>query len=171
MKRILILASTTGYQTRVFEETARRIGYEPVMATDRCRHLDDPWGFDSPLAEVDDVRARGRRIQIRRRLSALGATATAVVVMMGGASMAMGGGGGGDATIVTEASPGRRTAETSVADADTTVTTAATDAESSTSGPAADDSGTGGCGCDTSRSAGAWWLVGVIGLARRRRRR
>jgi len=88
-------------------------------------HLDDPWGFDSPLAEVDDVRARGRRIQIRRRLSALGATATAVVVMMGGASMAMGGGGGGDATIVTEASPGRRTAETSVADADTTVTTVA----------------------------------------------
>jgi len=49
MKRILILASTTGYQTRVFEETARRIGYEPVMATDRCRHLDDPWG-DHALA-------------------------------------------------------------------------------------------------------------------------
>jgi biotin carboxylase len=44
MKRILILAATTGYQTRVFEEAARSLGLEPVMATDRCRHLDDPWG-------------------------------------------------------------------------------------------------------------------------------
>jgi hypothetical protein len=43
-KRILILAATTGYQTRVFEETARAMGLDVVMATDRCRHMDDPWG-------------------------------------------------------------------------------------------------------------------------------
>jgi biotin carboxylase len=43
-KRVLVLAATTGYQTRVFEEAARRIGFEPVMATDRCLHLPDPWG-------------------------------------------------------------------------------------------------------------------------------
>jgi biotin carboxylase len=42
--RVLIVAATTGYQTRLFEDAARRIGLEPVMATDRCRHLDDPWG-------------------------------------------------------------------------------------------------------------------------------
>ena len=43
-KRILILAATTGYQTRVFQEAAVRLGYEPVMGTDRCRHMNDPWG-------------------------------------------------------------------------------------------------------------------------------
>ena len=47
MKRILILAATTGYQTRVFEEAARRLGLEVTLATDRCKTLDDPWGDDA----------------------------------------------------------------------------------------------------------------------------
>jgi biotin carboxylase len=38
------VAATTGYQTRIFEETARSIGFEVVMATDRCLHMEDPWG-------------------------------------------------------------------------------------------------------------------------------
>ena len=42
-RTIVIVAATTGYQTRIFEETAKRIGFKVVMATDRCRHLDDPW--------------------------------------------------------------------------------------------------------------------------------
>lgn len=42
-KRILILATTTGYQTRAFAEAARRAGAEPVLATDQCHRLDDPW--------------------------------------------------------------------------------------------------------------------------------
>jgi len=42
-RKILIVAATTGYQTRIFEETAKQIGFEVVMATDRCRHLEDPW--------------------------------------------------------------------------------------------------------------------------------
>jgi len=87
------------------------------------------------------------------------------IVGFGGAAETSSSGGSGT-TAPADTSTGNTTDN-----ADTTVTTAATDAESSTSGPAADDSGTGGCGCDTSRSAGAWWLVGVIGLARRRRRR
>ncbi|MBN9660735.1 MAG: ATP-grasp domain-containing protein [Acidobacteria bacterium] len=42
--RILIVASKLGYQTRIFAEAASRIGLEPVLATDRCGSLDDPWG-------------------------------------------------------------------------------------------------------------------------------
>jgi biotin carboxylase len=42
-KRILLLATTTGYQTRVFAEAARRLGLEPVLATDQCHQLEDPW--------------------------------------------------------------------------------------------------------------------------------
>ena len=59
-KRVLILAATTGYQTRVFEEAARRIGFEPVMATDRCLHLPDPWGDGAFAVRFQETRS-GRR--------------------------------------------------------------------------------------------------------------
>jgi len=41
--RILVLATTTGYQTRSFGEAAERLGVELVFATDRCHQLEDPW--------------------------------------------------------------------------------------------------------------------------------
>lgn len=44
MRRVLLLATTTGYQTRMFGDAAARVGVELVYATDRCNHLDDPWG-------------------------------------------------------------------------------------------------------------------------------
>ena len=43
MKRVLILATTTGYQTRMFAEAAGRQGIDLIYATDRCDQLDDPW--------------------------------------------------------------------------------------------------------------------------------
>jgi len=43
VKRILLLATTTGYQTRTFGEAASRLGVALQFATDRCDHLDDPW--------------------------------------------------------------------------------------------------------------------------------
>ena len=43
MKRVLLLATTTGYQTRMFADAASALGVEIVYATDRCDHLDDPW--------------------------------------------------------------------------------------------------------------------------------
>ena len=41
--RLLLLATTTGYQTRAFGDAAERLGVDLVFATDRCRNLDDPW--------------------------------------------------------------------------------------------------------------------------------
>ena len=41
--RILVLATTTGYQTRAFGEAAERLGVDLVFATDRCHLIDDPW--------------------------------------------------------------------------------------------------------------------------------
>src|SRR5918995_2114078 len=49
MKRILFLATTTGYQTRMFGEAAARLGVQLVFGTDRCDQLDDPWA-DSAIA-------------------------------------------------------------------------------------------------------------------------
>jgi len=48
-KRILILASKLGYQTRAFAEAAENLGVEVVFGTDRCHRLEDPWG-DQALA-------------------------------------------------------------------------------------------------------------------------
>jgi biotin carboxylase len=66
VKRILLVASTTGYQVRVFADAARMAGVDLTLATDRCHMLDDPWGddavavrFDDPLAALEDLRARG----------------------------------------------------------------------------------------------------------------
>jgi hypothetical protein len=47
--RVLLLATTTGYQTRAFGEAAERLGVDLVFATDRCDMIDDPWG-DHALA-------------------------------------------------------------------------------------------------------------------------
>ena len=43
MSRILLLATTTGYQTRAFGDAAARLGAELVFATDRCHLIEDPW--------------------------------------------------------------------------------------------------------------------------------
>ena len=43
MKRVLLLATTTGYQIRSFGVAADRLGVRLVFASDRCDRLDDPW--------------------------------------------------------------------------------------------------------------------------------
>lgn len=54
-KRLLLFTAKLGYQTRSFEEAARKLGAQLVYVTDRCHHLEDPWGdqaiavhFESP---------------------------------------------------------------------------------------------------------------------------
>jgi biotin carboxylase len=63
-KKLLLIGATTGYQTRVFADAAERLGFELVLATDRCHVLDDPWGdhaialrFDDPQAAADVLAA------------------------------------------------------------------------------------------------------------------
>jgi biotin carboxylase len=41
--RILLLAATTGYQTRSFAAAAANAGVSVMLATDRCHVLEDPW--------------------------------------------------------------------------------------------------------------------------------
>ena len=56
MKKILLVASTTGYQIREFYEAARALGIELVLATDRCHILDNPWGDDAASVRFEDPR-------------------------------------------------------------------------------------------------------------------
>jgi len=66
-KKLLLIGATTGYQTRVFAEAAERLGFELVLATDRCHLLDDPWGdhaialrFEDPQAAAEVLAAEAR---------------------------------------------------------------------------------------------------------------
>lgn len=58
MKRVLLLATTTGYQIRSFGEAAARQGIRLVFASDRCDRLEDPW-WDAaiPVRFHDERRA------------------------------------------------------------------------------------------------------------------
>ena len=58
MKRVLLLATTTGYQIRSFGDAARAVGATIVLATDRCDQLEDPWADQAvPVRFSDDPAA------------------------------------------------------------------------------------------------------------------
>ena len=67
MPRVLLVAATTGYQTRVFAEAARHLGFDLMLATDRCHVLEDPWGDRAIPVRFDDPRASGAGPGHRRR--------------------------------------------------------------------------------------------------------
>jgi biotin carboxylase len=52
-RRLLLFASTTGYQIRVFAEAAQRLGVELTLATDRCHVMEDPWGDHAVAVRFD----------------------------------------------------------------------------------------------------------------------
>jgi biotin carboxylase len=65
-KRVLIVAATTGYQTRMFADAAARLGMDVALATDRCHVLEDPWGdraipvrFDDPVSSAEAIAQAG----------------------------------------------------------------------------------------------------------------
>jgi ATP-grasp domain/L-amino acid ligase C-terminal domain 2 len=43
-RRLLLFTNKLGYQTRSFEEAARKHNTEIIYVTDRCHQLEDPWG-------------------------------------------------------------------------------------------------------------------------------
>jgi D-alanine-D-alanine ligase-like ATP-grasp enzyme len=62
--RVLLFATTTGYQVRAFDEAASVLGVELQLATDRCDQLDDPWRdramavrFHEPALAVESIKA------------------------------------------------------------------------------------------------------------------
>jgi formate-dependent phosphoribosylglycinamide formyltransferase (GAR transformylase) len=60
--RILLIAATTGYQTRVFAGAAGRLGFELTLATDRCHVLDDPWGDQAIPLRFEDPKVAAESI-------------------------------------------------------------------------------------------------------------
>ncbi|MCL4524452.1 MAG: ATP-grasp domain-containing protein [Acidobacteria bacterium] len=62
MKRLLILASKLGYQTRSFAEAANRLGAEVVFGTDRCGKLDDPWADGAVPLHFENPQQAAQRV-------------------------------------------------------------------------------------------------------------
>jgi carbamoylphosphate synthase large subunit len=60
MPKILLVAATTGYQTRSFTAAAKRLGIEVTLATDRCHILEDPWGDHAVPIRFEEPEAAAR---------------------------------------------------------------------------------------------------------------
>ncbi|MBS1820212.1 MAG: ATP-grasp domain-containing protein [Acidobacteria bacterium] len=96
MRRVLLIATTTGYQTRAFDEAAQRLGVDLTFATDRCAVLDDPWRdraipvrFHAPAAAVSRLSSIHRRapfhgvVAVGDRPAALAARVSAALGLPG----------------------------------------------------------------------------------------
>ncbi len=71
--RLLLLCTTTGYQTQAFVEAAEKLGLEVVFATDRCHVLEDPWQDGALPLRFEDPEAGAQRIAEYARTHAIAA--------------------------------------------------------------------------------------------------
>ena len=78
MKRVLIVATTTGYQIRSFGEAAGKIGVRLVFASDRCDQLDDPW-WDQAIP----IRFQDEPASLRVIVEAFGSTPPDGIIAVG----------------------------------------------------------------------------------------
>jgi biotin carboxylase len=61
-KRLLLLCTTTGYQTRAFVDSAEKLGVSIVFGTDRCHVLDDPWRDGAIPLRFEDAEASAAKL-------------------------------------------------------------------------------------------------------------
>jgi hypothetical protein len=70
-KTLLLIGATTGYQTRVFAEAAGRLGFDLVLATDRCHVLDDPWGDRAIALRFEEPEGAARVIAAETKVDGI----------------------------------------------------------------------------------------------------
>jgi biotin carboxylase len=54
-RRVLLCATTTGYQIRMFDQAAQKLGIDLRLASDRCQVLDDPWSDHAIPVQYHDL--------------------------------------------------------------------------------------------------------------------
>ena len=70
-RRLLLLTTTTGYQTRAFAQAAEKLGLDVDFGTDRCHVLDDPWQDGALALKFENAdEAAGKIIEHARRHAA-----------------------------------------------------------------------------------------------------
>ena len=78
MKRVLIIATTTGYQIRSFGKAAETLGVRLVFASDRCDQLEDPW-WDQAIP----IRFHDEEASLRCIVDAMGSAPPDGVIAVG----------------------------------------------------------------------------------------
>jgi ATP-grasp domain/L-amino acid ligase C-terminal domain 2/ATP-grasp N-terminal domain len=70
-KRLLLFATKLGYQTRMFDAAAEKLGVDLAFVTDRCNRLNDPWNdhaigvhFEHPEAAAHSVLQAQRELPV-----------------------------------------------------------------------------------------------------------
>jgi ATP-grasp domain/L-amino acid ligase C-terminal domain 2/ATP-grasp N-terminal domain len=70
-KRLLLFATKLGYQTRMFNAAAQKLGVDLAFITDRCNRLDDPWNdhaigvhFENPEVAAHSVLQAQRELPV-----------------------------------------------------------------------------------------------------------
>jgi biotin carboxylase len=66
-RRLMILCTTTGYQTRAFVEAAAQMGLDVAFGSDRCHVLEDPWRDGAIPLRFEDPEGAAVQIQERAR--------------------------------------------------------------------------------------------------------
>jgi hypothetical protein len=61
-RRLLILTTKLGYQTRAFVDAAQKLGLGIAFGTDRCGKLDDPWGDHAVPLKFEHPDDAARRV-------------------------------------------------------------------------------------------------------------
>ncbi len=61
-KHLLLLASTRGYEAKLYVEAAHKLGIPLRLGTDRCHRLDDPWADNALPLRFEDPEASARLI-------------------------------------------------------------------------------------------------------------
>ena len=84
MKKVLLLATTTGYQIRSFGEAAETLGIRLVFASDRCDQLVDPW-WD----EAIPIRFHDELASVRAVVTAFGPTPPDGILAVGDRPVAL----------------------------------------------------------------------------------
>lgn len=72
-QRLLLLCTTTGYQTRAFLEAAGRVGLSVLFGTDRCHRLEDPWQDGALPLRFEDAEESARQVVEYARASPIDA--------------------------------------------------------------------------------------------------
>jgi hypothetical protein len=73
MGHLLILCTTTGYQTQAFVEAAHKLGLAVVLGTDRCHVLEDPWHDGALPLRFEDAERCAEQIVDFSRTTPIGA--------------------------------------------------------------------------------------------------
>jgi ATP-grasp domain/L-amino acid ligase C-terminal domain 2/ATP-grasp N-terminal domain len=68
-KRLLLFATKLGYQTRMFNTAAQKLGVDLSFVTDRCNRLDDPWNDRAIGVHFENAEAAAHSVlQAQREL-------------------------------------------------------------------------------------------------------